>query len=167
MGHDAASRRANGSGNSIPFFSFDKRRIIAGPGRQATSTWGQKQTLKRFHPMSALPPIADIRTEPRNVRLVPKSGHRHAHSITSSAAATHASGQRRGNIERRGAHISPPSLPLAARRCAAAQLRARAILSTRDQKCVDANPFVRREMSIFLPAYESSVQPSPTRRRRS
>jgi len=37
------------------------------------SALGQKQTLKRFHPMSALPPIADIGTHSRNVRFVPKA----------------------------------------------------------------------------------------------
>ena len=37
------------------------------------SALGQKQTLKRFYPMSALPPIPDIGTQPRNVRFVPKA----------------------------------------------------------------------------------------------
>jgi hypothetical protein len=32
MGHDAAGRRASGSRNTIPFFSSDKRRVIAGLG---------------------------------------------------------------------------------------------------------------------------------------
>ena len=32
---------------------------------------GQKRTLGRVHPMSALPPKADIGTQPRNVRFVP------------------------------------------------------------------------------------------------
>ena len=35
------------------------------------SALGHKQTLKRFHPMSALPPKADIGTQSRNVRFVP------------------------------------------------------------------------------------------------
>jgi hypothetical protein len=34
---------------------------------------GQKRTLGRVHPMSALPPKADIGTQPRNVRFVPKA----------------------------------------------------------------------------------------------
>jgi hypothetical protein len=35
---------------------------------------GRWQTLKRAcHPMSALPPIADIETQSRNVRFVPKA----------------------------------------------------------------------------------------------
>src|SRR6516165_5747866 len=37
------------------------------------SALGQKQTSKRLHPMSALPPKADIGTQPRNVRFVPKA----------------------------------------------------------------------------------------------
>jgi hypothetical protein len=36
------------------------------------SALGQKQTLKRLHPMSALPPKADIADAMRNVRFVPK-----------------------------------------------------------------------------------------------
>ena len=35
------------------------------------SPLGQKQTLKRFHPMSALPPIADIVQQNRDVCFVP------------------------------------------------------------------------------------------------
>jgi hypothetical protein len=34
---------------------------------------GQKQTLKRLHPMSALPPKADIVRHGGNVRFVPKA----------------------------------------------------------------------------------------------
>jgi len=34
---------------------------------------GHKRTLKRFHPMSALPPIADIETQSRDVRFVQKA----------------------------------------------------------------------------------------------
>ena len=37
------------------------------------SALGQKQTLKGLHPMSALPPKADIGTQSRNVRFVPKA----------------------------------------------------------------------------------------------
>jgi hypothetical protein len=37
------------------------------------SPLGQKQTLKRFHPMSALPPKADIRRRECDVRFVPKA----------------------------------------------------------------------------------------------
>jgi hypothetical protein len=37
------------------------------------SALGQKQTLKRFHPMSGLPPKADIRRSVRHVSFVPKA----------------------------------------------------------------------------------------------
>ena len=37
------------------------------------SALGQKQTLKRPHPMSALPPKADIDRARRDVRFVPKA----------------------------------------------------------------------------------------------
>jgi hypothetical protein len=37
------------------------------------SALGQKQTFKRLRLMSALPPKADIGTQPRDVRLVPKA----------------------------------------------------------------------------------------------
>ena len=37
------------------------------------SQLGQKQTLKHLHPMSALPPKADIGTQQRDVRFVPKA----------------------------------------------------------------------------------------------
>src|SRR6516225_1224399 len=37
------------------------------------SALGQKQTLKRFHPMSALPPKADMDQHGCDVRLVPKA----------------------------------------------------------------------------------------------
>src|SRR6516225_4967974 len=36
------------------------------------SALGQKQTLRHLQPMSALPPKADIGTQPLNVRRVPK-----------------------------------------------------------------------------------------------
>jgi hypothetical protein len=35
------------------------------------SALGQKRTLKRLHPMSALPPKADIAERDRDVRFVP------------------------------------------------------------------------------------------------
>jgi hypothetical protein len=73
MGHDAAGRRASGSRNSIPFFSSDKRRIIAGLGRQAMSALGHKRTFECIRAMSALPPKADIGTQSRNVCFVPKA----------------------------------------------------------------------------------------------
>src|SRR5262245_44767713 len=53
--------------------------------------FGQKRTLKRLHPMSALPPKADIETQPRNVRFVPKADIG-VHSISSSASAISLSG---------------------------------------------------------------------------
>ena len=37
------------------------------------SALGQKQTFQSVRPMSALPPTADIGTQPRNVRFVPKA----------------------------------------------------------------------------------------------
>jgi hypothetical protein len=37
------------------------------------SALGQKQTLEPLHPMSALPPIADIGEHDRHVRFVPKA----------------------------------------------------------------------------------------------
>jgi hypothetical protein len=37
------------------------------------SALGQKRTLKRLGSMSALPPKADIGTQPRDVRFVPKA----------------------------------------------------------------------------------------------
>ena len=37
------------------------------------SALGQKQTLQSVRPMSALPPKADIGTQPRDVRFVPKA----------------------------------------------------------------------------------------------
>ena len=37
------------------------------------SALGQKQTSEHFRVMSALPPIADIGTQPLNVRFVPKA----------------------------------------------------------------------------------------------
>jgi hypothetical protein len=38
---------------------------------RSTSALGHKRTLKRLHPMSALPPIADIAGRQLNVRFVP------------------------------------------------------------------------------------------------
>jgi hypothetical protein len=37
------------------------------------SALGQKQTLQDVHSMSALPPKADIETQSRDVRIVPKA----------------------------------------------------------------------------------------------
>ena len=37
------------------------------------SALGQKQTSRHLQPMSALPPKADIGTQPRDVRYVPKA----------------------------------------------------------------------------------------------
>jgi len=56
------------------------------------SALGQKQTLRHLKPMSALPPKADIGTQPRDVRFVPKADILHCskerlYSITSSAPA--------------------------------------------------------------------------------
>ena len=39
----------------------------------AMSALGRKRTLKRRHPMSALPPKVDIRQDNRDVRFVPKA----------------------------------------------------------------------------------------------
>jgi hypothetical protein len=46
---------------------------------------GQKQTLSRVYPMSAIPPKADIVQYDYNVRFVPKANIALRHSITSSA----------------------------------------------------------------------------------
>src|SRR5215469_2004615 len=43
----------------------------------AMSALGQKQTLGKVRLMSALPPKADIGTQPRNVRFVPKADIMH------------------------------------------------------------------------------------------
>ena len=40
---------------------------------RSMSALGQKQTLGKVRLMSALPPIADIGTQPRDVRFVPKA----------------------------------------------------------------------------------------------
>jgi hypothetical protein len=58
---------------------------------------GQNRTLKRLHPMSALPPKADIVHDGGNVRFVPKAdilrcGEEHRYSITSSALPDQDSG---------------------------------------------------------------------------
>jgi hypothetical protein len=57
------------------------------------SHMGQKQTLKRLRPTSALPPKADIVQPDANVRFVPKAdilryGKKRRYSITSSARAS-------------------------------------------------------------------------------
>ena len=55
------------------------------------SALGQTQTLADVRAMSALPPIADIETQPWNVRFVPKAdivrcGKERRYSIASSLA---------------------------------------------------------------------------------
>jgi hypothetical protein len=54
-------------------FEFDSDQKVAWSLLQWTvmSALGQKQTLERLHPMSALPPKADIGTQWWNVRFVP------------------------------------------------------------------------------------------------
>jgi hypothetical protein len=57
------------------------------------SALGQKRTLRLVRLMSALPPKADIGTQPRNVRFVPKAdilhcGKERRYSITSSARSS-------------------------------------------------------------------------------
>ena len=56
------------------------------------SAMGQKQTSAHVRVMSALPPKADIGTQPRDVRFVPKRTHALQqfcrYSITSSARAS-------------------------------------------------------------------------------
>ena len=61
------------------------------------SALGHKRTLKRLQPMSALPPKADIGTQPRDVRFVPKAdilrcSKEQPYSITSSARASRVGG---------------------------------------------------------------------------
>src|SRR6516225_1247807 len=61
------------------------------------SAWRQKRTLEYVRAMSALPPKADIGTQPWNVRFVPEAdiprcGRNWRYSITSSARASTAGG---------------------------------------------------------------------------
>src|SRR5262249_47935310 len=56
------------------------------------SALGQKQTWQRLLLMSALPPKADIGTQPRDVRFVPKRTSEPVYSITSSARPSRESG---------------------------------------------------------------------------
>src|SRR5215469_9721894 len=65
--------------------------------RTGMSALGQKRTLGHVRAMSALPPKADIGTQPRDVRFVPKAdilrcGKEGRYSITSSASASSLSG---------------------------------------------------------------------------
>ena len=67
------------------------------------SALGQKQTLRHFQSMSALPPKADIGTQPRNVCFVPKAdilrcGKERRYSIISSAVASSVCGNVRPNV---------------------------------------------------------------------
>jgi hypothetical protein len=64
------------------------------------SALGQKRTLRGVRPMSALPPKADIETQSRDVRFVPKAdilrcGRDWRYSITSSAGAISVGGTAR------------------------------------------------------------------------
>jgi hypothetical protein len=54
------------------------------------SALGQKQTSRHLQPMSALPPKADIGTQPRDVRFVPKAdiGSRMARGTSQSASVS-------------------------------------------------------------------------------
>jgi hypothetical protein len=56
-------------------FEFDSDQKVAWSLLQWTvmSALGQKRTLGHVRIMSALPPKADIGTQPRNVRFVPKA----------------------------------------------------------------------------------------------
>ena len=61
--------------------------------RDQMSALGQKQTSGHVRSMSALPPKADIGTQPRDVRYVPKAdilrcGKERRYSATSSASAS-------------------------------------------------------------------------------
>src|SRR5262245_46030257 len=51
------------------------------------SALGQKQTLQHVRPMSALPPKADIGTQPRDVRFVPGRDERHCSTICGDRTA--------------------------------------------------------------------------------
>jgi hypothetical protein len=53
------------------------------------SALGQKQTLQSVRPMSALPPKADIGTQPRDVRFVPKADISFRRRLSCSVSATH------------------------------------------------------------------------------
>ena len=73
------------------FYSSSSRNGTASAVRSpAMSALGQKRTLKRLGPMSALPPKADIAEHDWHVRFV--SRHWHAYKITSSAGASSVSG---------------------------------------------------------------------------
>jgi hypothetical protein len=65
-------------------------KLHGGNSEPLMSALGQKQTSRRARAMSALPPIADIGTQSRNVRFVPKADKVQRnkialYSITSSA----------------------------------------------------------------------------------
>jgi hypothetical protein len=47
--------------------------VQCGIAKRLMSALGQKRILKRFHPMSALPPKADIAGRQFHVRFVPKA----------------------------------------------------------------------------------------------
>src|SRR5262245_16251456 len=53
---------------------------------QTMSALGHKRTFTHLQPMSALPPKADIGTQPRNVRFVPKADIFQAIEFRSMAA---------------------------------------------------------------------------------
>src|SRR5262249_41552156 len=60
------------SGNYVLRNGFNGRSCGAAILRYVCLSWGQKATLGKARLMSALPPIADIGTQPRDVRFVPK-----------------------------------------------------------------------------------------------
>ena len=58
---------------TITFLDRELRSSLHASGQLPTSALCQKRTFGEVEAMSALPPKADIGTQPRNVRLVPKA----------------------------------------------------------------------------------------------
>jgi len=70
---------SHGPSKPLPM-AVDGRGKVAGQGTVKSavaelpmSALGQKQTSRQLQPMSALPPIADIGTQPSDFRFVPKA----------------------------------------------------------------------------------------------
>src|SRR5262249_48681925 len=67
---DAAERR---EGSAAPILCMSGRDHAPRNRGSMMSALGQKQTLQLIRSMSALPPKADIGTQPRDVRFVPEA----------------------------------------------------------------------------------------------
>ena len=108
------------------------------------SAWGHKQTLKRLHPMSALPLKADIAQHDRNVRFVPKADIG-GHSITSSVSAMSEGGTSRPRIT-----MGYPRAPILS--CV---LVSKSLASWRSCNCSSGGPLVRLTIRPRLTAARS------------